>query len=327
MSLSENPTCGTVRDATRDDHLHRIRKVLRHIHAHLDKPLSIADLARLANLSPPHLNVVFRGLVGETIYQHLKRLRLERAASFLRLTGEPIVRISMACGFDSHEGFTRAFAQAFGCSPRAFRGNAKIGTDLAAPNNAHYRMAGIPEEFRPAPDLGQSLKVDIVELPPLRLAYRRHVGPYVEAYRAWPTLLWWAIRTHRINNDSAYYGLCYDDEFVTPPERQRYDAAMVVKDDFMGDGDIGVMTIDGGLFARATIEGNFAEYWRASDAFHCQWLPSSGYALRAIFALDRYHVAGNLLNPIRLAQTALKKLRVDMHLPIGPGPFGRSLLA
>ena len=66
------------------------------------------------------------------------------------------------------------------------------------------------------------------ELPPLRLAFIRHIGPYTQAHRAWPKLLWWAYRRGRLNRHTQFYGLNYDDEGVVPEELQRYDAAIVL---------------------------------------------------------------------------------------------------
>lgn len=155
----------------------------------------------------------------------------------------------------------------------------------------------------------------------------RHHGPYERAHTVWPRLLWWAFRRGRLNARSELYGICYDDELITPPEKQRYDAALAVEDDFIGEGEVTAISIQGGQFARCTVVGSFADYWRASDVFANQWLPNSGYALREMFMLDRYHVVGDLRNPLAIYQTATKAFHVDMHIPIAPGPFGRSIFA
>jgi AraC family transcriptional regulator len=64
----------------------RVFQVLRYIHEHLSEPLDLATLARVGHLSSTHLVRVFRGLTGESVYQHVKRVRLERAAVCLRIT-------------------------------------------------------------------------------------------------------------------------------------------------------------------------------------------------------------------------------------------------
>ena len=58
----------------------RILRVLVHIQTHLDENLALDDLARVAHFSPFHFHRVFRGMMGESVKEHVRRLRLERAA-------------------------------------------------------------------------------------------------------------------------------------------------------------------------------------------------------------------------------------------------------
>lgn len=306
----------------------RVLQVLRYIHDHLSEPLDIAVLARVGHLSPTHLARVFRGLTAESIYQHIKRIRLERAALFLRLTDSSVKDVSLACGFDSHEAFTRAFTQAFGCAPRSFRQKVKAPTELPAPLPLHYRTDGPPTDFTPVPDLSRSLAVRIVELPPMRLAFLRNVGPYEEAYSTWAKLLWWAWRRGRLHQNTQFYGLSYDDSLITPDRLQHYDAAIVVEDNFQGDGAILAQTIEGGLFATTTVIGSYEDYDRVWNTFCFQWFPQSGYALGGLYGLDRYNPPqGWSGGPLTLIAAALRELHVDLHMPIAPGPTDRSLLA
>lgn len=93
--------------------------------------VSLAELATQAGKSPSHFQRSFARVVGESPKQFGKRLQLECAAALLLTTTDTILDVALACGFDSHEGFTRAFADQFGRSPRAFRAQG-LATDLAA---------------------------------------------------------------------------------------------------------------------------------------------------------------------------------------------------
>src|ERR1700722_11723931 len=89
--------------------------------AHLDEDVSLRVLAERAGLSPFHLHRVFSAVAGETPKQYTLRLRLGRAAAML-LTGEDsVLSVALACGFQSHEAFSRAFRRRFGMTPRAYR--------------------------------------------------------------------------------------------------------------------------------------------------------------------------------------------------------------
>ena len=313
---------------TRSVHQQRVFKALQYIHHHLDEALDVVQLARIANFAPSHFNVVFRGIVGESVYQHVRRLRLERAGWFLRHTGAPVKEVSLASGFDSHEAFTRAFRSAFGCSPRTFARRQTAAPMLPAPTDVHYRPDSTLTSYVPIADHSKTLAVRLIELPSQRLACVRHTGPYSSAYLAWAKLLWWAWWQGRLNAQTCFWGLNYDDETITPEAYQRYDAAITVEEGFRGDGSVIAQDLEGGLFAVTTLVGSYAEHARAWDVFLYQWLPQSGLALRALFGLDRYHPGGDgFRRPLQALATALRRVHVDLHIPVGPGPIGRSLLA
>ena len=68
---------------TSEHYTARILKVMEHVQRHLDDALTPTDLARVAHFSPFHFQRIFRGMVGETVMGHVRRLRLERAAAGL----------------------------------------------------------------------------------------------------------------------------------------------------------------------------------------------------------------------------------------------------
>lgn len=92
--------------------------------------ISLTELAMQAGRSPAHFQRTFARIVGESPKQLGKRLQLECAAVLLLTTTDTILDVALACGFDSHEGFTRAFTAQFGRAPRAFRSDG-LTADLA----------------------------------------------------------------------------------------------------------------------------------------------------------------------------------------------------
>ncbi|MCA9689756.1 MAG: helix-turn-helix domain-containing protein [Myxococcales bacterium] len=86
-----------------------------------DVATTLGELAQASGESPSHFQRSFARLVGESPKQLDLRLRLELAAARLVASDASILEIALAVGFDSHEGFSRAFRRLFGASPRAFR--------------------------------------------------------------------------------------------------------------------------------------------------------------------------------------------------------------
>jgi len=95
----------------------RLIRAVAAMEAHIDEPLSIAAIARAANLSERHLERLFRRDLKCGPARYYSRLRLERARNLLRQTSSPVIEIAVGCGFASAASFSRAYSEAFGLSP------------------------------------------------------------------------------------------------------------------------------------------------------------------------------------------------------------------
>src|ERR1700690_3530349 len=114
-----------MRTDTGESYQERINRVLVHIQQRLEEPLPLDELAGGASFSPWHFHRIFRGMVGESVKEHVRRLRLERAAQRLKSSDRPVVDIALEAGYETHESFTRAFAAMFEAPPSAFRAGAQ----------------------------------------------------------------------------------------------------------------------------------------------------------------------------------------------------------
>jgi AraC family transcriptional regulator len=112
--------------------LKQLQRVLAFAASHLDEDVSLAALAGQAGLSEFHLHRIFSAAAGETPKQFTLRLRLGRASAMLLATDQSVLNVALACGFQSHEAFCRAFRRRFGTSPSGYRERGFAGgTDRA----------------------------------------------------------------------------------------------------------------------------------------------------------------------------------------------------
>ena len=85
------------------------------------EPLTVADMAGAAGLSPAHFSRAFKRAFGESPHQYLLTRRLERAAALLRVTDWSVAEVCFAVGASSLGSFTASFGRVFGRSPAAYR--------------------------------------------------------------------------------------------------------------------------------------------------------------------------------------------------------------
>ena len=97
------------------------RRVTDYIAAHLERPITLDDLASVAGLSVFHFSRMFRASLGEAPHQYVLRKRVEQARHMLRDGQVGLAEIAVACGFSSQAHFTTRFGHMVGVSPARYR--------------------------------------------------------------------------------------------------------------------------------------------------------------------------------------------------------------
>ncbi|MGA2601376.1 MAG: AraC family transcriptional regulator [Bryobacteraceae bacterium] len=271
-----------MKPSTEQDYHERIVRTLVYIQRHLDDELELEDLASVAAFSPFHFHRVFRGLVGESLKEHIRRLRLERAALKLKQQGTPVTDIALEAGFETHESFTRAFGTMFGVSPSEYRAAHK-----PAPESASGTHLDDVSGYH-APEYGEPLPVEMKELSSMNVVFLRHVGPYSQVGPTWGRLMSWAGMRGLLGPQTRMLGIVHDDPDITPTARVRYDAAVVVNRPVQPEGEFGVTEIPGGRYAVVTHQGPYDTLGKTYQRFFGGWLPQSGHELRDAEAFEEY---------------------------------------
>lgn len=286
----------------------RILKVLVYIQGHLDDDLSLDRLAKIAYFSPFHFHRVFKGLVGESVKEYIRRLRLERSVYQLRSTNRTVLDIALDAGYETHESYTRAFQGMFGDKPSVFRRNHRKAGYADSPASVHYGPGGRVQEFNPITGGGGTMEVKIKKIEPIRVAFMRHVGPYEKCGKTWEMFCSFLGRKGMFGPKTRLLGISHDDPEVTSPDKIRYDACVTVDESFQPEGEVGVQVIPGGEYAAAIHQGPYERLAETYNRLIGEWAPQSGRVLKSGPCFEQYLNDPNSTKP--------EDLLTEVHVPL-----------
>ena len=100
-----------------DEHIEAVQRMQDYIETNLDKNITTADLANASRYSPWYSYRLFAELLHMTPAVYIRRLRLSKSALRLRDEKVKIIDVALDSGFESVDGYQRAFYKEFGCNP------------------------------------------------------------------------------------------------------------------------------------------------------------------------------------------------------------------
>ena len=101
-----------------------VQKVLAYIGREAIKGIGVLDVAKRFKVSPSLLELRFRELQNESLYEAMLRIRLDEVKRRLRQSREPISAITAACGWKCPTPPKILFKKRFGISMREYRNQA-----------------------------------------------------------------------------------------------------------------------------------------------------------------------------------------------------------
>lgn len=263
-----------------------INNAIDFIENNISANLKLDSIAKAAGLSAFHFHRIFKSLMGESLNNFVRRVRVEKAATMLCANSDySITRIAFLNGFSSSQALSREFRTFFNTTPKKYR-ESKICYKNSKNGNAykidfHYHDNRRPYFFYNSTG-GIKMNVEVKTFPDITVAYIRHIGPYkgnpLLFQELFNKLCTWAGPRNLLTKDTNYYCIYYDEPEVTDESKLRMDVCIEVPQDTEIGGEIGKQTIKGGQYAiaRCVIEDpkEYEKYW---SELYRNWLPSSGY--------------------------------------------------
>lgn len=299
-----------MRPDTRSFYIQAVQQTIEALSQHLDEAPDLGTLVSRAGFSPFHFHRVFRGMVGETMLELTRRVRMERAAWRLVHTDQSVAEIAFDAGYETHEAFTRAFRALYSWSPSGFRTMKHPRIEIAATCGIHFDPRGNVPCFVPRETGGMQMEVEIKQMPELRVASVRHVGPYNQIPNAFERLGAIAYEAGFIGKPgTAMIAIYHDDPESTPPDQLRADAALVLPEDAEIPEGLAEQRLPGGSYACTLHQGSYTHLGDVWARFMGEWLPASGHRIGDGPSYEQY-----LNDPSTAAE---EELKTELYLPIG----------
>lgn len=98
-----------------------VREVMRFVAENLDIPFTAADVCAAVFYSQSYVRREFKRITGESLFDYVERVRVEKAQRLLTDTEKTIKEIACAVGFTDQNYFSVAFKRVVGVAPSDYR--------------------------------------------------------------------------------------------------------------------------------------------------------------------------------------------------------------
>ncbi len=198
--------------------IERYKNLIQFIDENFKKEINIEKIEEVSHYSYRNINRIFQSLHHETIGKHIKRIRLDKAAEYLKYSNEQIYNIALEVGFSDIASFSKAFKKRFNCSPTAFRQSSETllkANQQIIDNNPQKPISFTTET-----------------LPEFDFLYLEHKGntQNIKAIeQTWNILFEYTHQKGLLSNDSIFFSENLDDNEITDDFQCRTNVALIIE--------------------------------------------------------------------------------------------------
>lgn len=281
--------------------LERYKLLKDYIDTHYKEDINIAKIEKVCFYSYRNMNRIFMALHQETIGQYIKRVRLVKAAEYLKYSDQPIFDIALEVGFSDVHAFSKAFKARFKVPPASYRKQVKhsLQTDLVLTPSLEVSTA--PLDF--------SIEY-LDEFEMLYLEYRGAYDNLKDIEAKWETLWQYVERQDLVEEDSVFVAEILDDNDICDDVFCRYHAGLILDKPLQKDpgGLFRLKTHRRQKYAKFLHQGPDEAAIETYNKIYAQWLTQATYELADLPTLE--FLLNHHLDPPK------EQLLTEIYIPI-----------
>ncbi|RXJ88479.1 AraC family transcriptional regulator [Arcobacter sp. CECT 8983] len=231
--------------------------VMHYIYRYISTDINLDELSMNLSISKFHMHRVFKEEFEQNIYETIKEVRLQKAASLL-LTNKSstISNIARNCGYSSQAAFIRVFKEMFKTTPKRWR-------------NGEYKEIFLRKSLKKL-----DIKPKILKFQSKKAYYIRHKGTKKEFDNSWEKLnTWILIKGYKNFNKINFF---HDNLALKDFENSRFVSAIIFDEELVED-SFPYLTMPEQICARFSFSGSKTEFVDFIFWVYFDWLINSGY--------------------------------------------------
>lgn len=258
----------------------RYKLVEEYLNTHFKSEVSIAEVERIACYSYRNINRIFYAIHNETIGQYVKRLKLEKAAEYLKYSSFSVAEIAVEIGYNDSSALIKAFKKQFGYKPSTFRKQGK-----------EAKIDCLKENERQFDHLDLSWEIE--KLPEFEIIYSSHYGSYYDLNaigKKWNEFVRYVTKKGLVDNESIFLGEVIDDTTITADIFCRYNMGLVLAKtlDFSPKSLFKTKTIRAHRYVKFMHKGSYASMPKTYNQIYGIWMFQVGLEFADMPILEFY---------------------------------------
>ncbi|MGI9543815.1 MAG: AraC family transcriptional regulator [Cyclobacteriaceae bacterium] len=281
--------------------LERYKNLLDFIDQSFKEDINIQKVERVCHYSYRNINRIFQALHNQTIGKYIKRLRLEKAAEYLKYSDITVSKIAYQIGFSDVSAFSKAFKNRFHLSPKTFR------------ERQDAKANSMKREILSQENSADLIDYKIEILPDLEILYLEYRGAYnnlAAINRSWEQLIDYIKPKGILTDNTIFLAEILDDNEISDEVNCRYNAAIVLEKplEFEPDGLFRTKQIKRHKYTKFIHQGKHEASWETYQKIYACWLTEINFSLADLPTLEFY------LNDE--SDTRAEDLITEIYIPI-----------